>query len=301
MAEKKLVVVGGPTAVGKTSVAMQLAREFQTVIVSADSRQIYQEMNVGTAKPTREQREEVPHYFVDTHSVVEDYDAARYAGEALAVIRDLFASHDHVILCGGSGLYIRGVCEGFDEMPDVPEHVRRGLMGNYRQHGLAWLQEQLLIHDPESFHSLDTKNPHRLVRALEVKLYSGNSILAFRKNEKKEHPFNITKVGLELPREELYRRIDARMDQMIADGLFDEAKKLYPLRHHNALQTVGYQEVFGYMDKVYDLDECIRLLKRNSRRYAKRQLTWFKKDPAFRWFRPDAIDDIIEYVKGGGD
>jgi tRNA dimethylallyltransferase len=300
MSEKNLVVVAGPTAVGKTSVAIQLARELRSVIVSADSRQIYREMNIGTAKPTSDERRNITHYFVDTHSVAEDYDAARYAEEALAVIHHVFTKHDYVILCGGSGLYIKGACEGFDDMPEVPDEVRADLIGKYRHHGLVWLQEQLMTQDPEAFHSIDIKNPHRLVRALEVKIHSGKSILSFRKNQKRERPFNIIKIGLELPREELYARIDARMDQMIADGLFDEAKNLYPLRHHNALQTVGYQEIFGYMDKAYDLDECIRLLKRNSRRYAKRQLTWFKKDPEFGWFSPEAVDDIIQYIRNGG-
>jgi tRNA dimethylallyltransferase len=300
MSDKILVVVGGPTAVGKTSVAIQLAREFHTVIISADSRQIYREMNIGTAKPTPEERRDIAHYFIDTHSVAEDYDAARYAEEVLAVIHHLFTQHDYLILCGGSGLYIKGVCDGFDNMPEVPDEVRSDLIENYRQHGLMWLQEQLMTHDPAAFRSLDIKNPHRLIRALEVKIHSGKSILSFRKNQRKERAFNIIKVGLELAREELYARIDARMDQMIAGGLFDEAKNLYPLRHHNAFQTVGYREIFGYLDNAYDLDECIRLLKRNSRRYAKRQLTWFKKDPEFGWFSPEAVDDIIQYIRNGG-
>ena len=297
MSRKKLVVVGGPTAVGKTAVSIQLAKKFQTAIVSADSRQIYVEMTIGTAKPTAEERREVPHYFVDTHSVVDDYDAARYAEEALAVIQDLFETHDIVILCGGSGLYIKGVCEGFDDIPDIPDNVRRELTENYRSHGLAWLQNQLAEYDPEAFRTIDTKNPHRLMRALEVKMHSGKSISSFHRNQKREHAFDIIKVGLELPREELYRRIDHRVDQMIANGLMEEARGLYPLRHHNALQTVGYQEIFGYMENAYDLDECVRLLKRNSRRYAKRQLTWFKKDPDFTWFHPEDVQGIIDWAR----
>lgn len=301
MSEKKLIVVAGPTAVGKTSVSIQLAGALQTVIVSADSRQLYREMTVGTAKPSPAERAAVPHYFIDSHSVVEDYDAARYAAEALGVINDLFLKHDRVILCGGSGLYIKGVCDGFDDMPQVPESLRAELMEKYRLHGIAWLQRRMLEVDPEGFQSLDQKNPHRLIRALEVKLHSGRSIFSFRQNQRKAHAFDILKIGLELPRAALYTRIDARMDQMIASGLFEEARALYPLRQHNALQTVGYQEIFGYMDKAYDLDECVRLLKRNSRRYAKRQLTWFKKDPDFRWFRPDEVDAIVQYAQGSGD
>ena len=297
MAEKKLIVVAGPTAVGKTSIAIQLALHFKSAILSADSRQIYREMTVGTAKPTPAERRAVPHYFIDTHSVGDDYDAARYADEALKVIRDLFLQDDLAILCGGSGLYIKGVCDGFDDIPEVPDDIRRDLMENYQHQGIGWLQEQMRQVDPEAFRNIDQKNPHRLIRALEVKLYLGKSILSFRKNEKRRHAFEIIKIGLELPREELFRRIDVRMDEMIAGGLLEEARSLYPMRHHNALQTVGYQEIFGFIDNQYDLEECIRLLKRNSRRYAKRQLTWFKKDPEFRWFNPNDLEGVYRYVR----
>lgn len=294
---KKLIVIAGPTAVGKTSVAIHLAKEFRTAIVSADSRQIYREMNVGTAKPTAAERAAVPHYFIDTHSVADTYDAASYATDALGVIADLFTRHDEVILCGGSGLYIKGVCDGFDEMPDIPEGIRNDLIRSYRAHGLPWLQERMRDLDPDAMDSIDVKNPHRLIRALEVKLASGESIISFRKNKKHHRNFYSVKIGLELPREELYNRIDTRMDHMIGDGLFEEARTLYPLRHYNALQTVGYQEIFDFIDNRYDRDECIRLLKRNSRRYAKRQLTWFKKDPGFTWFSPNDINAIINHIQ----
>ena len=298
MSERKLIVIAGPTAVGKTSLSIRLAQEFRTAVVSADSRQIFREMTVGTAKPTDAERAALPHYFIDTHSIGEDYDAARYAADALEVIKELFLKKNKVILCGGSGLYIRGVCDGFDDIPQVPEAVRGELMKNLRENGIAWLQQQMEQLDPEGYRSIDPKNPHRLVRALEVRLSSGQSILSFRKNVKRKHDFDVVKVGLELPRHELYGRIDERVDQMIANGLFEEARKLYPHRHHNALQTVGYQEIFGYMDNAYDLDECVRLLKRNSRRYAKRQLTWFKKDPEFRWFNSREVGAIIKFVGG---
>lgn len=294
---KKLIVIAGPTAVGKTSVAIHLAKEFRTAIVSADSRQIYREMNVGTAKPTAAERAAVPHYFIDTHSVADTYDAASYATDALGVIADLFTRHHEVILCGGSGLYIKGVCDGFDEMPDIPEGIRNDLIRSYREHGLQWLQERMRDLDPDAMDSIDVKNPHRLIRALEVKLASGESIMSFRKNKKHDRNFYSVKIGLELPRDELYKRIDTRMDDMIGDGLFEEARTLYPLRHYNALQTVGYQEIFDFIDNRYDRDECIRLLKRNSRRYAKRQLTWFKKDPGFRWFSPLQVGAIIDSVR----
>lgn len=297
MSEKKLIVVAGPTAVGKTAVAIDIARHFGASIVSADSRQIFREMTIGTAKPSVTERAGIPHYFIDSHSVGEDYDAARYATDALEVIEDLFAKHDFAILTGGSGLYIKGVCEGFDDMPEVPDELRRRLMEHYERKGIGWLQQQLKEQDPDAFARLDQKNPHRLIRALEVKMHSGESILSYRRSIKKEHAFDIVKIGLDLPREELYQRIDQRMDRMIEQGLVDEARALYPMRHLNALQTVGYQEIFSYMDGEYDFEECVRLLKRNSRRYAKRQLTWFRKDPAFKWFSPGDVEGIIRYVE----
>jgi tRNA dimethylallyltransferase len=300
MPEKKLIVVAGPTAVGKTNVSIELARHFRAAIVSADSRQVFREMNIGTAKPSAEQRAEVPHYFVDTHSVAEEYDAARFTTDALKVIADRFVKDDYVILCGGSGLYIKGVCEGFDEIPEVPGAIREEIIGNYEREGLQWLQTRMRELDPDALALLDEKNPHRLIRALEVKVHSGESIFAFRKNQTAERPFRITKIGLDLPRDELYNRIDQRMDDMIADGLFEEARALYPMRHHNALQTVGYQEIFNFMENAYDIEECVRLLKRNTRRYAKRQLTWFRKDKEFVWFSPGDVEAMIAYVEGEG-
>lgn len=297
MTSKKLIVIGGPTAVGKTGVAIALADVFDTRIVSADSRQMFREMTIGTAKPSAAELASVKHYFIDSHSVADDYDAAAYADDALAVIERLFTTHNEVILCGGSGLYIRAVCDGFDDIPEVPAEVREGLILNYQERGLPWLQEEMRQYDPEALRSIDVNNPHRLIRALEVKLHTGQSILSFRTNRKREHSFDIVRIGLELPREELYSRIDARVEEMIARGLFEEAGALYPMRHHNALQTVGYQEIFGFIDHQYDKEECVRLLKRNSRRYAKRQLTWFKKDPGFTWFSPRDIDRIIDHIR----
>ncbi len=297
MSKKKLIVIAGPTAVGKTSVAIQLAEHFKTAIISADSRQIYRELTIGTAKPSSVERSRVPHYFIDTHGIKENYDAARYGNDAVAAINQLFLNKDTVFLCGGSGLYIKAVCEGLDDIPDVPDEIRNDLIASYSNHGIGWLQEKMRQLDPENFLILDQQNPHRLIRALEVKVYSGKSITSFQKNEKRQHSFDIVKIGLELPREKLYTRIGDRMDQMIAEGLFAEAKYLYPMRNHNALQTVGYQEIFDFIENKYDLDECIRLLKRNSRRYAKRQLTWFKKDKDFAWFNPEDINLIIEHIE----
>ena len=301
MSDKKLIVVAGPTAVGKTEVSIRLAEYFGTSVVSADSRQFYREMTVGTAKPLPSERTRVPHYFIDTHSVTDHYDAATYAADALKVIHELFTRIDKVILCGGSGLYIKGVCEGFDDIPEVPAEMRRDLLEKYNLRGIEWLQEKMREVDPETLSGgMDQQNPQRLMRALEVKLHSGKSIASFRKNAKRKHAFDIIKVGLDLPREILFERIDARMDDMIANGLFEEARQLYPVRHHNALQTVGYQEIFGFIENKYDLQECVRLLKRNSRRYAKRQLTWFRKDPEFTWFQPGDVEAIIRCVEGTG-
>ncbi|HEY9047178.1 MAG TPA: tRNA (adenosine(37)-N6)-dimethylallyltransferase MiaA [Ohtaekwangia sp.] len=296
MKEHKLIVIVGPTAVGKTAVAIQVAEHLGTEIISADSRQIYRELTIGTAKPDEAELKRVPHHFIDSHSIKEDYDAASYGRDALSLIHRLFEQHKFLVLCGGSGLYVKAVLEGFDEIPDVPDEIREHLTKNFEQHGIVWLQEQMCALDPEHFAALDQQNPHRLMRALEVKIGTGQSIASFRKQAKLQHPFEVIKIGLELPREELYSRIDARMDQMVAAGLFDEATQLYAYRHHNALQTVGYQEIFDYMDGKYDREEAVRLLKRNSRRYAKRQLTWFKRDEETLWMNPGNIQAILNLI-----
>jgi tRNA dimethylallyltransferase len=295
---KHLIVITGPTAVGKTAMAITVAKQLQTEIISADSRQFFRELTIGTAKPTAAELQQVPHHFINSHSIAEVYDAARFAGDALAVAARIFNHHHYAVLCGGSGLYIKAVCEGFDDIPPVPGEIRQQLVQQFNTHGVAWLQQQMRELDPDHFQTLDIRNPHRLIRALEVKIGTGISIAGFRNKKKRQHNFNIIKIGLELPREELYRRIDERMDSMVAAGLFEEAAQLYPYRQHNALQTVGYQEIFGFLEGQYDRDETIRLLKRNSRRYAKRQLTWFKRDPDIRWFEagPEAVQQVMEYI-----
>lgn len=293
---KKLIVIVGPTAVGKTAVAISVAKHFQTEIVSADSRQIYKELEIGTAKPTQQELQEVHHHFINSHSIQDDYDAARFGNDALLVINRLFEKYDHLILCGGSGLYVKALLEGFDDIPEVSDEVRDQLIEEFENKGLLWLQNKMRELDPEHFQHIDQKNPVRLMRALEVKMTTGKSISSFQKAQKKNHPFKVIKIGLELDRATLYQRIDDRMDRMIAIGLFEEAKSLYPMKHLNALQTVGYREIFDYLDGKYDKDEAVRLLKRNSRRYAKRQLTWFKRDEEMRWFSPDKVDLIVKYI-----
>ena len=294
--KKSLVVIVGPTAVGKTSLAIHVAQKLHAEIVSADSRQIFKEMNIGTAKPTTEELAVVPHYFINSHSINEDYDAAQYGEEALACIRKLFEHSDTVVLCGGSGLYVKALLEGFDDIPEVEASIREEISRRYQHEGLSWLQSELKSLDPEIYEQIDVQNPHRLIRALEVRMQTGVSISSFRKKVKRKLNFNVIKIGLELPREELYHRIDRRMDQMIADGLFEEAQSLYPLKSLRALQTVGYQEIFDYIDNQYDREEAIRLLKRNSRHYAKRQMTWFKKDPEIRWFNAKDEQKIFDYI-----
>jgi tRNA dimethylallyltransferase len=292
-----LIVLVGPTGVGKTALAIKLAQAFNTEVISADSRQIFKQLTIGTAKPLPSELQMVRHHFVNSHSISEDYDAAQYGRDALRLLEKLFQQHDTLILAGGSGLYVKAVTEGFDDIPEIPTGIREELMQGYEQHGIEWLQREMEKLDPEHFKTIDQKNPHRLVRALEVKLATGSSIASFRTSSRKDHDFEIVKIGLELPREELYRRVDERMDKMIEAGLFEEAQDLYPHRHRQALKTVGYQEIFDFMDDKFSRDEAIRLLKRNSRRYAKRQLTWFKRDSDIHWFSPNAYDTILEFVK----
>lgn len=295
--KKHLLVVVGPTAVGKTDLCVALAKQFATEIISADSRQFYKEMNIGTAKPTPEEQQGIPHHFVDSHQITEEYNAGAYEQEVLSLLDQLFQKHDLVILTGGSGLYVRAVCEGMDEMPEVSPELREQLTQLYQTEGLEPLLAQLQQLDPLYFATVDKANPQRVMRALEVCLASGKPYSGFRLQEKQERPFNIIKIGLNRDRTELYNRIDTRMDQMLANGLLEEAKALYPHRSHNALQTVGYKEIFEYLEGKYDWAEAVRLLKRNSRRYAKRQLTWFHKYPDYTWFHPNQLEEIRAFIK----
>jgi len=296
--EKTLIVLVGPTAVGKTSVAIQLAEHFKTEIISADSRQIYRELEIGTAKPTNEELSQIKHHFINSHSIVDAYDAGSYERDALILINDLFKKYDTLILCGGSGLYVKAVLEGFDEMPEIPAGTREKIMSEYEAKGLSWLQDQVKEVDPDYFNEVDIKNPHRLVRALELHAAEGKPLNELRKKRKVSRAFKSIKIGLEAEREELYRRIDSRIDDMIAAGLFEEAEKFFSQQHLNALQTVGYREIFGYLNKQYDREEAIRLLKRNSRRYAKRQLTWYKRDQEIKWFNINQVTEMIGLIEG---
>lgn len=276
---------------------MRLARHFDTEIISADSRQVYRELTIGTAKPGPGELQEVAHHFINTLSVTEPYDAARYGDEALDLIYRLFEKYEKLIVAGGSGLYLKALLEGFDAIPEVPDEIRHELIDAYGAKGISWLQDKMKEVDPEGFTLLDPQNPQRLLRALEVRLATGKSIRCFQKKEKRQLPFGVIKIGLDWDRDTLYRRIDQRMDDMLAAGLADEAKALYTYRAHNALQTVGYQEIFDFMDGKYDWQETVRLLKRNSRRYAKRQLTWFMRDKEIHWIKPDDWNGLLRLVR----
>lgn len=289
-------MIVGPTAVGKTVLAIDLAEALGTEIISADSRQFYREMTIGTAKPTPQELDRVKHHFINSHSIAERYDAAQFSEEALTKIYELFEKYNDVIVCGGSGLYIKALVEGFDDIPEVPDEIRESVTTNYKAYGLTWLQQTVQKLDPEYYRIADNQNPARLSRALEVVWATGKSITSFQKKQKRILPFTVIKIGLELERDELYRRIDERMDTMIEAGLFEEAEKLYPYREHNALQTVGYQEIFDFMEGKYDREEAIRLLKRNSRRYAKRQLTWFKRDEDITWFSKADGNELVRFL-----
>lgn len=294
--QKRLIVIVGPTAVGKTGMAIQLAKTFHSEIISADSRQLYKEMTIGTAKPSKQELEEVRHHFINQISIEKDYDAGQYGRDALDLINKIFETAHTLILCGGSGLYVKAVLEGFDEMPDIPETLRQEIIEEYHEKGLGWLQQQVQANDPEYFDVVDQKNPQRLMRAIEVIRQTGLPASTFRKSEKRELPFKVVKIGLALDRNVLYDRINQRVDDMFKAGLLEEARALYPRRSLNALQTVGYQELFGYFDGDYELEEAIRLLKRNTRRYAKRQMTWFKKDEEIEWFQPNDIQQIVAFI-----
>lgn len=291
-----LVAVVGPTGSGKTEVGIRLARHCGAPVLSTDSRQVYRGMAIGTAQPTEEQLRLVRHYFIADRDIGSDFNCGLFEREALGLLDDLFRRHDTVIAVGGSGLYVRALCEGMDELPPADPLLRRRLEERLHGEGLAVLAAELRQLDPDYCRTADLQNPSRVLRALEVSLSSGRPCSSFRTGERRERDFRIAKIGIELPREELYARIDRRVEAMMAAGLEEEARALYPYRHLNALQTVGYRELFEWFDGILTRDEAVDLLKRNTRRYAKRQLTWFRRDPGIRWFAPDRIDEMIRFV-----
>ncbi|MDO7875730.1 tRNA (adenosine(37)-N6)-dimethylallyltransferase MiaA [Hymenobacter sp. ASUV-10] len=281
-----LLTIAGPTAVGKTALCVQLAQQLGTEIVSADSRQFFRELSIGTAKPTPEEMQGIPHHFIDSHSIQEDYSAGRYAADALALLDELFKKHPVVILTGGSGLYLQAVTDGLDELPSVPPTVRAQILEELATNGLPALVAELAATDPVTHARIDRQNHQRVVRALEITRGTGRPFSSYHKQgfaEADKRPFRVVKVALTREREELYQRINLRVEQMLAAGLLDEVRSVLPYRHHHALQTVGYQEIFGYLDGEYDWAEAVRLLQRNTRHYAKRQLTWLRRDAEYEW------------------
>lgn len=294
---KNLIVVVGPTAVGKTAASVELARYFKCPVVSADSRQFYKELSIGTAKPSADEMQGIPHYFIDSHSISEEYNVGKFEREALQLLTELFKEYDDVIMVGGSGLYIDAVCRGFDELPESNPETRNKIDLLFKERGIEGLQQLLKELDEAYYQVVDLNNPQRLGRALEVCLTTGKPYSHFRKGLKKKREFNTIKIGLNLPREELYNRINKRVDMMMESGLLEEVKRVVNYRHVNALQTVGYKELFDYIDGTTDLQSSVELIKQNTRRFAKRQLTWFRRDDEIQWFTPDQTSQMIQFIK----
>jgi len=292
-----LIVVCGPTASGKTKLAIQLAQHFSAEIISADSRQIYKELKIGSAPPSEAEMKEVKHHFVASRNLDEDYNAGAFEKDVLALLDTLFQENNYAILVGGSGLYIDAVCNGFDKVPSSFPEIRKQLQDLYEAKGIEQLQQQLKELDPDYYTKIDLSNPQRLMRALEVCIGTGKPYSLLREGRKNPRDFTIIKIGLEVPRDVLYNRIDARVDEMMKAGLLEEAKNLILKKDLNALQTVGYKELFDSFENKTTLDEAVDLIKRNSRRYAKRQLTWFRRDKEIQWFSPTDYDKIIEFIE----
>ena len=299
MSTKRLLVIVGPTGSGKTDLSIRLAGHYAAPILSTDSRKVYRGMPIGTAQPTNEQLKAIEHHFIATLDIQQDFNCGQYEVQALELLRQLFVRHDTVIAVGGSGLYVKALCEGMDDLPEADPELRRTLRQRLANEGLESLGEELKRLDPVYYAQVDRSNPARVVRALEVCLQTGMPYSRQRTGIRRARPFEIVKIGVDLPREELYDRINRRVDRMLADGLEAEARALYPYRELNALQTVGYREFFDYFDGRIGYDEAVELIKRNSRRYAKRQLTWFRRDPEIRWFRPDDDAAMINYIDFG--
>ena len=295
MSEKQLIVIAGPTAVGKTDLCVALAQQLNTEIVSADSRQFYKQMAIGTAKPTIDEMQGIKHHFVDSHDITNEINAGSFEKIAIPLINELFLKHDQLILTGGSGLYIKAVTDGMDEFPEIDPSVRENLNNRLKTDGLVMLQQELSELDPEHYARVDIQNSQRVIRALEVCIGTGNPYSFYLKREPKSRPWSIKKIGLNREREELYKRINARVDIMISEGLIDEVKSLNEYRNTNSMQTVGYKEILNSLDGECSIEEAIEAIKQNTRRFAKRQLTWFKKEK-FTWFSPDEFDNILQYI-----
>jgi tRNA dimethylallyltransferase len=294
--KKTLIVITGPTAVGKTALCLEIAKHFDIPIINADSRQIYKELRIGTASPTSEQMQQVPHFFVGSLSLNDYYSASLFEQQVLECLEQQFQTNDYALLSGGSMMYIDAVCDGIDDIPTIDDETRELMKQRLAEEGLEALVEELKRLDPEYYEIVDRQNPRRVVHALEICTMTGKTYTSFRKREKRQRPFCIIKIGLNRPREELYQRINQRVDEMMQQGLLEEAKSLYPMRQMNALNTVGYKELFDYLEGRWPLEEAVERIKGNTRRYARKQLTWYKKDPQIRWFHPQETEQIISYI-----
>ena len=297
ISSKTLIIIVGSTAVGKTDLCVKLAKLLDTEVVSADSRQFYRELAIGTAKPTTEEMDGVKHHFINSHSIQDYYSVGDFERDCLAVLEEIFQKKDVAILTGGSGMFIKIITDGIDEMPEADLGLRQSLAQRLENEGLEILANELKSLDPIYYKQVDIQNTQRVLRALEICISTGQPFSSFRKNQKVERPFRMIKIGLERPREELYTRIDKRMDIMLASGLETEAQSVMDFREHYALKTVGYREIHEHLDGEYGREEMVRLLKRNSRRYAKRQMTWFKNQDEFHWFDAKNEVEIIDFIK----
>ena len=294
---KFLIIIVGPTAVGKTSLAIELAKHYQTEIISADSRQFYKETNIGTAKPSAIELAEIPHHFINSLAIEENYTAAQFEKDAIKCIEKIHQNKDIAIMAGGSGLFVRAVTDGFDELPAIDPEIRKKLNQDFEKNGIEFLQQQLKIVDPEYFNQVDLANPQRIIRALEICIKTGKPFSHFRKNSLKVRLFNTIKIGLNIDRKILYDQINLRVDKMIQAGLVEEVSRLTLFKNLNALQTVGYKEIFEHLDGTVELPEAIDNIKQNTRRLAKRQLTWFRRDKEITWFEPDQVKLIVDFIR----
>ncbi|CDA76452.1 tRNA dimethylallyltransferase 2 [Bacteroides sp. CAG:530] len=292
-----LIVLIGPTGIGKTDLSLNIAEHYNTEIISADSRQLYADLKIGTAAPTPEQLARVKHHFVGTLQLTDYYSAAQYEAEVMKKLDELFKRHNVIVLTGGSMMYVDAVCKGIDDIPTVDEETRKTLMQHYENVGLERLCAELKILDPEYYDIVDKKNPKRVIHALEICYMTGQTYTSFRTSQTKERPFNIIKVGLRREREELYARINKRVDIMMEDGLIEEAKSVYQYKNLNSLNTVGYKEMFKYLDGEWELPFAIEKIKQNSRIYSRKQVTWFKRDTDITWFHPDDTDNIMSFIE----
>lgn len=296
---KFLIIILGPTASGKTAASVKIAKTFQTEIISADSRQFYKELKIGTAVPDKNQMSRIPHHLIQHISVHEYYNVSMYEQDVLKILDRLFLEKNLVIMAGGSGMYIDVVCHGIDDIPTIDLKIRERLKHKFRTEGIEGLRSELKKRDPLYYDKADLKNPKRILKALEISVMTGIPYSSFLTRQKKERPFNILKIGLKSDRKKLYDNINRRVDDMMEQGLLEEARSLHEIRHLNALNTVGYKEIFDYFDGKTGLEKAVALIKRNTRRYARRQLTWFNKDKTIAWFEPEDIDSIVDYIRNG--